>query len=247
MMTLSVAPGKTTSVSTRAADRSGGQGPGDDACDGSGLGVAGAATSSRWSVGWVSMLMAVSLSQRWCTAAERGRERGCSPRSDGRDAPVWPVLRRGQPRSSWASSPRGGDAGLGEDVAQVECHRPRRDPALGGDVLVGQPGADELGDLELHRGQLHQGGGVALAGGLAGGAQLLGRTATRARRAGPRRFQGVTQVLPGVDAALGCGGATPRRPGGCALRRRAGRRGRGGPARPEQGVRLVGSAVIARP
>ena len=60
-----------------------------------------------------------------------------------------------------------GDAGLGEHVAQVEGHGPWGDPDLGGDVLVGEPGGHELGDLELHRGELYECGGVALAGGLA--------------------------------------------------------------------------------
>ena len=54
-----------------------------------------------WAVGRVSMLMAGSLSQSVVHCLERGRERVCSPRSDGRDR------RRGcSPRSSRASSPR---------------------------------------------------------------------------------------------------------------------------------------------
>ena len=63
-MTLSVAPGKTTRVSTRAVHDSGGQRAGDHArhrARGSARG--GTSVSSGWLVGWVSTLMAVSLSQ----------------------------------------------------------------------------------------------------------------------------------------------------------------------------------------
>ena len=125
-----------------------------------------------------------------------------------------------------------------------------RDPALRGDVLVRQPGGDELGDLELHRGQLDQGGRVAFAGGLAGGPELLGRRGRRGRRrAGPGRSPGRRAGAVGRRPAVGDGAATRRRPAGC------GPRSEGRPARAwcekrvlEQGLRLhLGPPVIARP
>ena len=44
--------------------------------------------------------------------------------------------------------------------------------------LFERPGDDQLGDLELHRGQVQQGGRVALAGSLPGCAQFLGGPVT---------------------------------------------------------------------
>ena len=55
----------------------------------------------------------------------------------------------------------GGDAGLGEDVAEVEGDRAWRNPAPCIDFLVRQTRSHQLGDLKLGRGELDQGGLVA--------------------------------------------------------------------------------------
>lgn len=97
----------------------------------------------------------------------------------------------------------GGDSCFGEDVAQVKGHRTWGDPDLRGNVFVGEPGGHELGDLELHRSELHLGGDVALAGCLAGSAELLGRAADE--RLGvliAEGLQSLPQVLAGVDTTL---------------------------------------------
>ena len=98
----------------------------------------------------------------------------------------------------------GGDAGLGEDVAEVERDGARRDPAELGDVLVAHPLADELGDAQLGGGELDQGGRVAFAGRLARGAQL----GSRPLREGfggevAEGVEGLLQVFTRVDATSG--------------------------------------------
>lgn len=76
-------------------------------------------------------------------------------------------------------------------------------PALGGDVLVRQPLAGELGDLPFHGGEVQQGGHVTLAGGLAGGAQLLGGAGGQGAGAQIfERLESGPQVGTGVDASL---------------------------------------------
>ena len=69
--------------------------------------------------------------------------------------------------------------------------------------LFDRPELTSWAILQLHRRQLDQGGGVALAGGLAGGAQLLGRPV--GQRLGAQvleGLQGLPKVPPGVDPAL---------------------------------------------
>src|SRR6476659_4695491 len=86
----------------------------------------------------------------WWTASERGLDADCSTRSDGRD-PRLTQVELGQ------FAARGG-ARLGEDVTRVEGDGARRNPALGGDFLVGLTRTHQLGDLQLGRGELDQRG-----------------------------------------------------------------------------------------
>lgn len=51
----------------------------------------------------------------------------------------------------------------------MEGDGPGRDPALRGDLLVGQAAPHQLRDLKLHRGEGGQRGRIAFAGRLAGG------------------------------------------------------------------------------
>ena len=162
---------------------------------------------------WTSMLMDFSLSQWWMVAlrsrvvasarAHPGQMAGmCRTAAASESAQVEP----GQLAAR-------GDTCLGEDVAQVEGDRARRDPALRGHVLVGHARADELGDLELRRGELQQRRGVALARRLARGAQLLIRPrGQRTRPARPGRSRGRDAGGRGRPRAAGCDAATRRTP-----------------------------------
>ena len=98
----------------------------------------------------------------------------------------------------------GGDAGLGEDVAEVECDGARRDPAELSDVLVAHPLGDELGDAQLGGGELDEGGRVAFAGRLAGGAQLGSRPLGKGLGGEVTEgVEGLPQVFTRVDATSG--------------------------------------------
>jgi hypothetical protein len=66
----------------------------------------------------------------------------------------------------------GGHPELGEHIAEVVVDGAPAEEQLGADLAVGAALADQLDDLELLGGELAEGAGVALAGGLAGGPQL---------------------------------------------------------------------------
>src|SRR5918993_4605731 len=81
-----------------------------------------------------------------------------------------PVLPVGQGEADQLGP--GGDAQLHEHVAQVVVDGPAAEEQLGADLAVGPALADQADDLELLGGELAEGAGVALAGGLAGGPEL---------------------------------------------------------------------------
>src|SRR3954454_19485036 len=93
-----------------------------------------------------------------------------------------------------------GDAELGVDLAQVVLDRPPAEEQPRGDLRVAQAVVDdELGDLELLRGEVVERARVALAGRLAGRAQLGPRAL--GPRLGPEPLElghGGAQVLPRV-------------------------------------------------
>ena len=244
-MTLSVAPAKTTEGEDQGGRCAGGQGAGDDAGHRPGRSVSPVRRrAAGWLVGWVWTVMTVSLSQsvvHCCRAwsanafAHPGQMAGMPSR--GRGPLTVQVGPResypGQERSSWASSPREVMPALAKTLRRWNATVLGETQIWAATSLLESPEDDQLGDLELHRGQLDQGGGVPLAGGLAGGAQLRGRPLGRAvrragRRTSPGRGAGVRARRPGV----GRDAATRRRRGGCGLRRRA---------RPARGV--VGQGV----
>ena len=143
---------------------------------------------------------------------------------------------------------RATDAGLGEHVAQVERDGARRDPALGGHVLVRQALADQLGDLELHRRQVQQGGRVALAGGLARRAELGWRGPPAARRAGRGRSPARPADGCGRPPDAGSDAGTRRTRAGRAPGRTAGPQRRSGPGTVSNERRVApGRRVRARP
>ena len=142
--------------------------------------------------------------------------------------------------SSWASSPREVTPALANTLRRWNATVLGETQHLRGDLLVRQARGHQLGDLELHRSQLHQGGRVALAGGLPGRTQLRGRPFDQ--RIGVQvveDLQGAAQVLAGVDATLGPAQPLPVGEVGASLVVGAARRGVMGQGVLEQGLRLV--------
>ena len=114
--------GEDDQVEDQGRHRSGDQRAGDDARDRNGLGH-GACLDVVAALGGVGVDAhgGLALAVGWCcTAVERGLDAGCSPRSDGRDVRRRSVLGEVELGELTAR----GDAGLGEDVAQVEGDRP---------------------------------------------------------------------------------------------------------------------------
>ena len=200
-MTLSVPPAKTTRREHQRGCQAGGQRAGDDAghrpgrlgADGcGGVGQAGGGVGVDAHDG-LALAVGGFCSRAWTRT--------------GLLTPVrWPGSDRlvAEPRSSWASSPREVTPALANTLRRWNATVRGETQIWAATSLLDSPEADQLGDLELHRGQLHQRGDVALAGSLAGGAQLLGRAV--GERFGVQvaeGLQGAPQVLAGVDATLG--------------------------------------------
>jgi NADP-dependent 3-hydroxy acid dehydrogenase YdfG len=99
--------------------------------------------------------------------------------------------------------PAGGDAELGEHLAQVPFDRARAEEELGADLGVGLPVPRPRRDLHLLRGEVPVGVRRALAHGLAGGEQLAAGALGEPVRP-DRRQHSVRQVqlLPGIHPAV---------------------------------------------
>src|SRR4051812_46007312 len=83
-------------------------------------------------------------------ARPHGTASVAEPRTPGRAARQWSAEVEARELAA------GGDARLGEDVAQVEGDGAGRDPAHLGHLLVAPALADELRDPELGRGEVDQ-------------------------------------------------------------------------------------------
>src|SRR6478672_8684609 len=118
----------------------------------------------------------------------------------------------------------GRDAELAEHVAQVEVDGARAEEQPGRDVPVGQALPDQAGDLPLLGGERRARRGVAAAGGLAGGPQLLGRGSPTEWRRGRRTPPTPPADGPGRPPAGGPGADARRRPAGCGPGRTGARR-----------------------
>ena len=211
-MTPSLAPGNTTRLRTKAARRSVSRAAGDPGgqrrCGGARVPACSlVAGGSRRSEGLVSSGDGM---------VERGVDGG------GHPGQMTGIGLRVRSRSSWASSPREVIAGLGEDVAQVEGHRPRGDPALGGDVLVGHPGATSWAILSSVGVSFTRVEGSRLrAVSPEARSSWFARSAS-GRHAGPRTSPGRDAGADGRRRGVGLGAATRRRKGACAPRRAGG-------------------------
>ena len=184
--------------------------------------------------GWVSTLMAVSLSRsvvvmhcgrawrRW-RCAHPGQMTGmCAARSYA--------------RSSWASSPREVMPALVKTLRRWKATVRGEIQHCAATSLFDSPELTSWAILSSVGVRFSQRGRVALAGGLARGAQLLVRPRRPAlRRAGPGTSPGPGAGAGGRRRAAGCGAATPRRTAGCEPRRGGDGRARGAPAPPETG------------